>query len=135
MVGILVVSHEPLASALLESAKMIMGDTLPQCDAHTLILGQDLDAFESELLRKAAMLDGGEGVLVLADLFAGTPANTAMRAMRERTLALVSGVNLGMLIEALSCREGASIDEVRDAALEAAHASIVDIGGKLPQGR
>ena len=131
MIGVLIVTHSPLAKALLESSKMIAGDILENCEWLTLNLGEDLDEFANEFQEKLNLLDSDEGVLVLVDLFSGTPANIAMRALRNNKFECVSGVNLGMLLEVLTSRYYMKLDELKEVAIQAGKDTIVDISGKL----
>lgn len=128
MVGILIATHSLLSEALIESSRMIMGEQIEKCETMALTLGEDLEDFEEKFCRRLDALDEGDGVLVMVDLFAGTPANTAMRSMRERNFECISGVNLAMVLEALASRNYQSLKEVKEAALEAARQSIVDVG-------
>lgn len=134
MVGVLIVTHSPLAKALLESSQMIIGEDIKQCCAHTLILGQDMSDFEGKFNVYLDTLDDGDGVLVMVDLFAGTPANVAMRSMKDKNFECLSGVNLGMVVEALTSRNYLSLNDVKKAALEAGKLSIVDIREKIMEG-
>jgi mannose/fructose-specific phosphotransferase system component IIA len=77
-------------------------------------------------------LDTSQGVVVLVDLFGGTPCNAAALGARERLFPIVSGANLPMLLEILLNREcGLSVEELVDLTLEAGRASIVDVSAKL----
>lgn len=131
MVGVLIVSHAPLSSAFIESAKMIMGDELPPCDYLNLVIGQDMDAFAQVLEEKLNRLDFGHGVLVLADLFAGSPANAVAYLLNRLNVELVTGANLGMVIEALSSSSETGLVELKNMVLEAGQASIVDVGKRM----
>lgn len=131
MIGVFIITHSPLAKALIESSKMIAGDNLENCDWLTLNLGEDLDEFANKFQEKLDLLDLGEGVLVLVDLFSGTPANIAMRALRNRNFECVSGVNLGMLLEVLTSRSYMTLDELKEVAIQAGKDTVVDISGKL----
>ncbi|MBQ9941684.1 MAG: PTS mannose transporter subunit IIC [Christensenellaceae bacterium] len=127
----MIVSHAPLANALIESAKMIMGEELPPCDYLHLVLGQDMEAFDTMLDDKLSKLDDGDGVLVLADLFAGSPGNAVAYRLNRPNLELVTGANLGMVIEALSADEETTLAELKDIVIEAGRVSIVDVGEKM----
>ncbi len=131
MVGGLLIAHGALAQSLVESAKMIMGDDIPNYRALQLEIGADLEQYKSDFLTAVRELNTGDGVLVLADLFAGTPANTALQNLRQEGYGLLTGANLAMVVEALSNRDGMTLEEVKEAALEAAKASMVDINQKL----
>ncbi len=131
MIGILIVSHAPLASAFIESAKMIIGEDLPPCDSLNLAIGQDMDVFDKVLKEKLISLDFGDGVLVLADLFAGSPANAVAYRLNCPNVELITGANLGMVIEALSSASESGLTELKDMVLEAGQASIVDVGKRI----
>lgn len=114
MIAVVVVSHGPLAQALVSTALDLAG---PQADV--IALGLDADespeAFATRLRRCLAGLAGG--LLLLSDLQGGTPHRTAVMLARElgvqRQCALVSGVNLAMLCEALVLRDSARpLDEI-----------------------
>lgn len=131
MVGILLIGHGHMAQEMVESAKMIMGEEIPAYAALPLILGEDLEDYERRFLAALHALNTGDGVLVLADFFAGTPANVALRNLREQGYGLLTGMNLAMVIEALSNREGFTMEEVKENAMEAARVSMVDINERL----
>lgn len=131
MVSVLIVSHAPLANAFIESAKMIMGEDLPPCDSLHLVLGQDMEAFDAMLDEKLSRLDAGDGVLVLADLFAGSPGNAVAYRLNRPNLELIAGVNLAMVLEALSADEDTTLSELKDAVMEAGRVSVVDVGQKM----
>ena len=123
MVGILVVSHGGLAEAMVRASELIAGKS-ERVEAVSLEPGVDMDAFNERFCSRVRALDDGSGVLVLADMYAGTPCNVAARTIRGLGYECVSGANLAMLIEAISMREGRTAAEIRDAALESARESI-----------
>lgn len=108
MTGILVVSHGSLAAGLLDAAALFFGKQA-QLSALTLLGGDDTQEFRARMEKAVAELDCGDGVLILADLFGGTPCNCAM-ALQSASVQVVSGVNLSMLMEALSLREAPPLD-------------------------
>jgi len=96
---IIVMSHGSMAKETLESAKMILGDL---ADAFAIEMGEEdgLSGTQAKLDEVLLKIDKKQDVLVLADLRGGTPCNVAMMKMAERPgLYVVSGLNLGMLIE------------------------------------
>lgn len=131
MVGVLLIAHGALAQSLVESAKMIMGDDIPNYRALQLEIGADLEQYKSDFLTAVRELNTGDGVLVLADLFAGTPANTALQNLRQEGYGLLTGANLAMVVEALSNRDDFTLEEVKVNALEAAKVSIVDVSERF----
>jgi PTS system ascorbate-specific IIA component len=102
-VGLLLITHSPLAGNLLRVATDILGACPPGVEALEVINDTPCEELIAEGLLRAARLDQGDGVLILTDLFGSTPANVAMvlleRCAQARVLA---GVNLPMLLRALN---------------------------------
>lgn len=131
MVGVLLIAHGALAEGFVESAKMIMGDDIPNYRALRLEIGADLEEYTNAFLTAIHELNTGDGVLVLADLFAGTPANVSFQNFRDGGYELLTGANLAMVVEALSNRDDFTLEEVKVNALEAAKVSIVDVSERF----
>lgn len=106
--GLLVISHGRLAEELVASARTILGDV----DGMAAIsIGWDDDADEARGRIEAAIreLDRGRGVLVLTDMFGGTPTNLALSAHDAGKIEIVTGVNLPMLIKFTGMRDGTDL--------------------------
>lgn len=116
-VGVVLVSHGALALGLKEAAEMIAG---PQDGMALVMLGpaEDLDVFRLKLEAAVADVDRGRGVLLLVDLFGGSPGNTAAYLMSPR-VEVVTGVSLPMLLEVLMNRAGAGVTELAQTAMQA----------------
>lgn len=120
--GILVVTHGEMATGLMDSLSLIMGE---QEDYQTLGLkhGDDIVEFSEKIQTGICELDQGEGVLVLVDLFSASPYNQAAMSfnkLKDHKYRLVSGVNLPMLIEAFNQRMiGADLETMYQAAMNA----------------
>lgn len=101
MVGVVVATHGRLAEELLRTAEEVCGK-LDQCRAVSIGPAgmEDARALLAAAIRE---VDAGEGVLVLTDMFGGTPANLALTFLDER-LEVVTGVNLPMLMKLSTCR-------------------------------
>lgn len=101
-VGVLIISHDGIGRALLESASVALGGCPLQCR----VLSASRDADPDRLLEEAQgclrALDSGQGVLVLTDLYGSTPSNIATRLAGAGTVRIVAGVNLPMLIRVLN---------------------------------
>ncbi|GAA2916957.1 PTS sugar transporter subunit IIA [Enterococcus pseudoavium] len=122
MTGILVVTHGEMATGLMDSLSLIMGE---QEDYQTLGLkhGDDIVEFSEKIQAGICELDSGEGVLVLVDLFSASPYNQAalsFNKLKDHNYRLISGVNLPMLIEAFNQRMiGADLETMYQAAMNA----------------
>ena len=101
-VGILIISHNLLGEALIHCAEHIMSRPLPQL-AHLSVSKHD-DPVEVLARAQAEVdrLDQGVGVLLLTDIYGGTPSNIANRLIQSRRIEAVAGVSLPMLIRALT---------------------------------
>ena len=89
------------------------------------------ETHRAQLEAALTQAEGGAGVLVLADLFGGTPSNIASLSLERAERAVVTGVNLPMLLEALMRRDELALAALALAALQAGRAGIVDAGAML----
>jgi mannose PTS system EIIA component len=97
MIGVLVVTHGQLATELLNAAEAIVGD-LPHFAAVSIGWHDDVEQARTEIAETIVRL-ATDGVIVLTDMFGGTPSNLAMTLLEEGRVEVVTGVNLPMLIK------------------------------------
>ena len=97
-VGVVVVTHGQLATELLNAAEMIVGD-LPRFTAVSIGWHDDTDAARDIIERAITKVDRGTGVLVLTDMFGGTPSNLGLTFLDAGRVEVITGVNLPMLIK------------------------------------
>jgi PTS system mannose-specific IIA component len=116
VIGVLVVSHGRVAEELLQAARTIVGD-LPRSGAVSIGWSDDMNAARAAIERALHELDSGDGVLVLTDMFGGTPTNVSLPFLSER-VEIVTGVNLPMLIKLSGLRQGPLAEVARAAAAE-----------------
>lgn len=105
-VAVLILTHGPLANELLASARAIAGD-LDHFDALPLSWGDGIEETRRKLGEALPRLDRGSGVLILTDIFGGTPSNVAMAFREPGRVEVVSGVNLPMLVR-LGCAKASA---------------------------
>ncbi len=98
LVGVVIVTHGLLATELLNAAETIVGD-LSRFTAVSIGWHDDVSVATSAMARAIARVDTGAGVLLLTDMFGGTPANLAMTFLEAGRIEVVTGVNLPMLIK------------------------------------
>lgn len=136
MVGVVLAAHGPLPKALLESVGMIMGE-LPQVSSVSLMPGDSLEGLVDRLQSAVNAVNTDQGVLILLDLFGGTPANAAaLLSQQMRGVQAVSGVNLPMLLETLLARMGTDdVEILAETAHTAGRAGVVNIVAALQQFR
>ncbi len=104
MIGLVVATHGRLAEELLRTAEGIVGP-LEQCEAVSVGAGVSMEDARARLGEAVKRVDAGEGVLVLTDMFGGTPANLALTFLDEK-LEVVTGVNLPMIVKLATARSG-----------------------------
>ena len=99
MIGVVVVTHGQLATELLNAAEMIVGD-LPRFAAVSIGWHDDVGDAREDIAQAIERVRGdGGGVLLLTDMFGGTPSNLAMTFIEANQIEVITGVNLPMLIK------------------------------------
>ena len=128
-VGIILVSHADYGSAMLRTAEFILG---PQgdCSSISVDVGQDVAETVRRLNDAAQRLDKGAGVIILTDMFGGTPTNLALSLLATHNVEVVTGANLPMLLKVFSAREK-KLEELAQLAGEAGAKGIVVAGNML----
>jgi PTS system mannose-specific IIA component len=103
-----VVTHGQLANELVNAAEMIVGD-LPQFTAVSIGWHDDVNDAREDIAQAIERVKGDEGVLLLTDMFGGTPSNLAMTFLEVDRLEVITGVNLPMLIKLAGARKGTNL--------------------------
>lgn len=109
MIGMVLVTHGRLATEFRAALEHVVG---PQKQMATVTIGpeDDMEARRKDIVDAVASVDSGAGVVVLTDMFGGTPSNLAISVMNGRRVEVVAGINLPLLIKLASVREEASLD-------------------------
>jgi PTS system mannose-specific IIA component len=97
-IGVVVVTHGQLATELLNAAETIVGD-LPQCTAVSIGWHDDVSDAREEIRKAIERVQTGDGVILLTDMFGGTPSNLGVTFLEPGRVEVVTGVNLPMLIK------------------------------------
>jgi len=103
VIGVVVVTHGQLATELVNAAEMIVGD-LPQFTAVSIGWHDDVNDARGDIVQAIERVRGEEGVLILTDMFGGTPSNIGMTFLEKDRIEVITGVNLPMLIKLASLR-------------------------------
>jgi PTS system mannose-specific IIA component len=101
MIGVVVVTHGQLATELVNAAEMIVGD-LPQFAAVSIGWHDDVNDAREDIAQAIERVRGDAGVLVLTDMFGGTPSNLGMTFLEKDRVEVITGVNLPVLIKLAS---------------------------------
>ncbi len=113
MVGILIVTHGELATELLRTAQEIVGK-LPRVEAVSIHAAEQIEKARKKIEAVLQRVNEGTGVLILTDLFGGTPSNLVLSYLEAGKVEVVTGVNLPMLMKLPSLREERNLRDLAD---------------------
>ncbi len=110
MIGLVLVTHGRLAEEFLSAMQHVVG---PQQQVAAVCIGpeDDMEKRRTEILDKVQQVDTGKGVVVLTDMFGGTPSNLAISIMDKANVEILAGANLPMLIKLATLRKDRSLKE------------------------
>lgn len=128
-IGVVVLSHGPLAEALVEACAFVLGGPAP-LRALGFREGGDPREFARRLKALLRKEDRGQGVLVLVDLFGGTPGSTALSMVEPGRVEVVTGVNLPMAVAAATLPAGLTLEQAA-ARVATAGAEAVKTAGPM----
>jgi PTS system mannose-specific IIA component len=111
MIGVVVVTHGQLATELVHAAETIVGDQ-PHFTAVSIGWHEDVQDAREAIAAAIERVRQPAGVLLLTDMFGGTPSNLGITFLEQDKVEIVTGVNLPMLIKAASLKDTASLTEV-----------------------
>ncbi|GFE72767.1 PTS sugar transporter subunit IIA [Novosphingobium sp. TCA1] len=118
MIGMILVTHGNLTEEFVHAMEHVVGD---QSAVATVCIGpnDDMERRRSEIAEAITAVDSGEGVIILTDLFGGTPSNLAISLMQAGKVEVIAGINLPMLIRLAKARACMSVREAAAAARDA----------------
>ncbi len=112
MIGILIVTHAQLGHALLETAEAILGEKIESSAAVSINLTDDVDNLRSLIDKAVKKLTCENGVLILTDMFGGTPSNLSYSFLEDGRIEVLSGVNLPIVLKAINLRKKLPLPEM-----------------------
>jgi PTS system mannose-specific IIA component len=133
-VGVLIVAHYRLGEEFLQALRLILPDA-PPFRAVAVDPKQSVEEMRSAIAEALAQADQGEGVLVLTDMFGGTPSNMSLSFHAEHRVEVVTGMNLPMLIKLATLREERPLEELARYIKEYGQRNISVASEILPEGR
>ncbi len=129
MIGLLIISHCDLGKEFLNAAELILG-RLEASDYVSITQTTESSEILKEISQKITALNSGNGVLVLTDMFGGTPSNLSLSFLKEEKVEVLTGVNLPMVIAVARDRDSLTLSELGQKAEQAGKRSIT-LAGKL----
>ncbi len=106
MIGILIVAHGALGESLIQCATHVMGTRPPLLEQFGIDMHDDPSTLLPVMQKVVQDLDEGDGVLVLSDIYGATPCNIVSKLVKQNSVEGIAGVNLPMLVRALTYRNG-----------------------------
>ena len=104
MIGIVIVTHGQLGDALIEASEFIIGNRPQAIESVSIDISQKAERLRAKIAGGIKKVEGQKGVLVLTDMFGGTPSNLSYSFLEEGHIEVLSGVNLPILIQAVNLR-------------------------------
>ncbi len=129
MIGMVVVTHGRLAEELIAALEHVVG---PQVNISAICIGpdDDMENRRNQILDCVDRAEEGNGVILLTDMFGGTPSNLAISIMDKANVEVIAGVNLPMLIKLASVRQTEGLEEAAHSAQEAGR-KYINIASRL----
>ena len=112
MIGIVIATHSQLGDALIDAAEFIIGNRPETTVSVSINLNENVDQLRQKIVEGIKKVDQKEGVLILTDMFGGTPSNLSYSFLEEGRVEVISGVNLPMLIKAVEARKKTQLSEL-----------------------
>ena len=132
MIGMVLVTHGRLAAEFIAALEHVVG---PQRNVAAVCIGpeDDMELRRTEILDSVARVDEGNGVVVLTDMFGGTPSNLAISIIDKAKIEVIAGMNLPMLIKLASVRNTEKLADAVTAAREAGR-KYINVASQLLAG-
>ena len=112
MIGIVIVTHCNLGEALIEAAEFIVGSRPDALVSISIDLNQNAEKLRRKIADGIKKVDKKQGVIILTDMFGGTPSNLSYSFLEEGQIEVLTGVNLPILIQATSMREKMEVNQL-----------------------
>ncbi len=133
MIGMVLVTHGRLAVEFIAALEHVVG---PQENVRAISIGpdDDMEQRRKEIIDSVGEVDDGDGVVLLTDMFGGTPSNLAISVMENTKVEVIAGVNLPLLIKLAGMRENETLADAVTAAQEAGRKYINVASALLAEG-
>jgi len=129
MIGMVLVTHGRLADEFIAATEHVVGE---QEDMRSVCIGPDDDMEQrlEDIVQAVEQVESGSGVVLLTDMFGGTPSNLAISMLDRANVEVIAGINLPMLIKMVSLRDKATLEEIVEAAQEAGR-KYINVASKV----
>ncbi|HXG31068.1 MAG TPA: PTS sugar transporter subunit IIA [Thermodesulfobacteriota bacterium] len=135
MIGVVVVTHGRLAEELISAVQFVLSvKPLVKMEAVCLDPSREFETFKQEIKNSIKKVDEGDGVLLVTDMFGGTPSNVSLTFLEAKNVEVISGVNLPMLLKLATLPPNVTLEEAVKIAESAGRDNII-VASKLLQKR
>ncbi|WP_306890731.1 PTS sugar transporter subunit IIA [Ancylobacter amanitiformis] len=133
MIGLVLVTHGHLASEFRAALEHVMG---PQSQIESITIGpdDDIEQRRKDIVEAVGVVNGGGGVVILTDMFGGTPSNLAISVMTEPDIEVLAGINLPMLVKLATVRAEVPLAEAVMQAQEAGR-KYINVASRVLAGK
>ncbi len=114
MIGIVIVTHSQLGDALIDAAEFILGTRPDTMVSVSIDLNENVDKLRKKIAEGIKKVDHNQGVLILTDMFGGTPSNLSYSFLEEGRVEVISGVNLPILIKAFDIQKKMELSKLAE---------------------
>jgi PTS system mannose-specific IIA component len=114
MIGIVVVTHSALGEALIEAAESVLGGPLDAAKAVSVDLKYSAEELRRKIGAGIKAVDEGDGIIILTDMFGGTPSNLSLSFLEEGQIEVLTGVNLPVLVRAAQMRKDSDLSKLAE---------------------
>ncbi len=132
MIGLVLVTHGQLAKQFVEAMEHVVG---PQAQVISISIGpdDDMERRRNDILEAVDAVEQGDGVILLTDMFGGTPSNLAISIMDKAKVEVIAGINLPMLIKLASVRDSVSLADAVEQAQDSGR-KYISVASKVLAG-
>ena len=133
MTGILIVTHANLGSSLIEAAELIIGESSDNIGFVSINIIESPESLRKKIEKGILKVKTDNGVLILTDMFGGTPSNLSYSFLEEGHIEVISGINLPILLKAINLRTKTNMDKLTSSLIEHGKKSI-SLASKILKG-
>jgi PTS system mannose-specific IIA component len=133
MIGIVIVTHGGLGAAFIEASEFIIGNKPEATVSVSIDINENADKLREKIATEIKKVRSKEGVLILTDMFGGTPSNLSYSFLEEGHVEVISGVNLPILIKAVNTRKKMQLGELA-ATLESFGKKSISLASNILKG-
>ncbi len=112
MVGVVIVTHGNLGKELINATEMVVGEELKRFQSVSIDPKEDSEEIRNKIIEAIRKVDEGDGVLIMTDMYGGTPSNISLSFLQEKKIEVITGVNLPMLLKLATYKDDKNIEEL-----------------------